>query len=183
MQKQNTGEIISQEPVNGELIVGLDLIFNKQEVFVMKRRVVSRMKEVMIVGCLLCMVSACAAYTKGGHTRDRAPEVAIGEVKNYSEYPYGEEILASMLKSVLLDKKKNIVPMERASMYVEADLNEFKYKEGVAGEGAASVTVRLYKRGSLTKSVTSSKSGFGRESVSQILHKCLRKAVSKLNIK
>ena len=168
--------------MNGELIVGLDLIFNKQEVFVMKRRVVSGMKELVIMVCLLCMISACA-YTKGGAIRKRAPEVAIGEVRNYSEYPYGEEILASMLKSVLLDKKKNIVPMDKTSMYVEADLNEFKYKEGVAGEGAASVTVRLFKKGSLRKSVTSSKSGFGRESVSQILHKCLRKAVSKLNIK
>ena len=140
------------------------------------------MKRLVLMGCILCMMSACA-YTKGGAIRKRAPEVAIGEVRNYSEYPYGEEILANMLKSVLLDKKKNIVPMDKSSMYVEADLNEFKYKEGVAGEGAASVTVRLFKEGKLTKSATSSKSGFGRESVSEILHKCLRKAVSKLNIK
>jgi hypothetical protein len=148
----------------------------------MKQQVISGMKTLMIMSCLLCLMSACA-YTKGGAIRKKAPEVAIGSVRNYSEYPYGEEILASMLKSVLLDKKKNVVPMNKTSMYVEADLNEFKYKEGVAGEGAASVTVRLFKQGNLTRSVTSSKSGFGRESVSQILHKCLRKAVSKLDIK
>jgi hypothetical protein len=136
----------------------------------------------LICGSIISMVSGCA-YTQGGSIRKNAPAVALTSIKNYSEYPYGEEILTGMIKSVILDHNMNLVSVADAKYTIEAELNEFNYKEGVAGEGAASVTVRLFKDNALIQSETSSKSGFGRESVAEILHKALRKAVGKLNVK
>lgn len=142
----------------------------------------SKLTQWMLIICMSGLLSSCA-YTKGGIVPRKGPEVAIRKVSNYTEYPYGEEILSGMLRSVLLDHNKKIMAAEATPFAIEADLNEFKYKEGVAGEGAASVTVRLYKAKRLIQSETSSKSGFGRESVAEILHKCLRHAVGKLKIK
>ncbi|AHE96271.1 hypothetical protein THERU_05910 [Thermocrinis ruber] len=121
--------------------------------------------------------------------------------ENYTETPYAGYRVASILEGVLASKGYNLIPRvwsinERelaveeieklkesavkngARYIVHGSVNEFRYKTGLDGEPAVSITIFVYdaKENKVVKNVTVSGSGWVHESLGTLTQKLLNRA-------
>ena len=160
------------------------------------------MGRVYFAALVLFLIAGCARVVNQTPTLPMKGEhYAVLPFENYTETPYAGYRVASILEGVLASKGYNLIPrvwylMERelageeieklkesavkngARYVVHGSVNEFRYKTGLDGEPAVSITVSVYdvKENKVVKNVTVSGSGWVHESLGTLAQKLLNGA-------
>ena len=139
---------------------------------------------------------------------DRNTRVALMPITNYSQTPQAGEQAESIVTSlwvtergrplvtyptaqmselppindqVRFENARGWLAQQDVSYYLTGTVQEWRYKSGLDGEPAVSVTLRLYRPdGTLVWSAQSSRAGWDRESVGMTAQKLLRKQIRAL---
>jgi hypothetical protein len=148
----------------------------------------------LIVGCTRVVNQTPTLLIKG-------QPYAVLPFENYTETPYAGYRVASILEGVLASKGYNLIPrfwsirdrepseeeieklkesaVKNGARYiVYGSVNEFRYKTGLDGEPAVSITIFVYdtKENKVVKNVTVSGSGWVHESLGTLAQKLLNRA-------
>jgi uncharacterized protein YceK len=157
------------------------------------------MRKVYFVALVLFLIAGCARVVSQTSTLPiKGEPYAVLPFENYTETPYAGYRVASILEGVLASKGYNLIPRvwsikERepaeeeieklkesavkngARYIVYGSVNEFRYKTGLDGEPAVSITVFVYdvKENKVVKNVAVSGSGWVHESLGTLTQKLL----------
>jgi TolB-like protein len=148
------------------------------------------------------LIAGCARVVSQTPTLPiKGEPYAVLPFENYTETPYAGYRVASILEGVLASKGYNLIPRvwsikERelaeeeieklkesavksgARYIVYGSVNEFRYKTGLDGEPAVSITIFVYdaKENKVVKNVAVSGSGWVHESLGTLTQKLLNGA-------
>jgi len=160
------------------------------------------MRRVYFAVLVLFLIVGCARVVNQTPTLPMKGEpYAVLPFENYTETPYAGYRVASILEGVLASKGYNLIPRvwsikERelaeeeieklkesavkngARYIVHGSVNEFRYKTGLDGEPAVSITIFVYdgKENKVVKNVAVSGSGWVHESLGTLAQKLLNRA-------
>ncbi len=160
------------------------------------------MRRVYFAVLVLFLIVGCARVVNQTPTRPvKGEPYAVLPFENYTETPYAGYRVASILEGVLASKGYNLIPrvwsikeMEPLEEEIEklkesavkngaryivyGSVNEFRYKTGLDGEPAVSITVFVYdaKENRVVKNVAVSGSGWVHESLGTLAQKLLNRA-------
>lgn len=160
------------------------------------------MRRVYFAVLVLFLIVGCARVVNQTSTRPMKGEpYAVLPFENYTETPYAGYRVASILEGVLASKGYNLIPrvwsikeMEPLEEEIEklresavkngaryivyGSVNEFRYKTGLDGEPAVSITIFVYdaKENRVVKNVAVSGSGWVNESLGTLTQKLLNRA-------
>jgi TolB-like protein len=160
------------------------------------------MRRVYFAVLVLFLIVGCARVVNQTPTLPiKGESYAVLPFENYTETPYAGYRVASILEGVLASKGYNLIPRvwsltERelageeieklkesavkngARYIVYGSVNEFRYKTGLDGEPAVSITVFVYdaKENKVVKNVAVSGSGWVHESLGTLAQKLLNRA-------
>lgn len=160
------------------------------------------MRRVYFAVLVLFLIVGCARVVNQTPTRPMKGEpYAVLPFENYTETPYAGYRVASILEGVLASKGYNLIPrvwsikdrepleedieklkesaVKNGARYiVYGSVNEFRYKTGLDGEPAVSITVSVYdaKENRVVKNVAVSGSGWVHESLGTLAQKLLNRA-------
>jgi|UniRef100_A0A7C5X2G1 hypothetical protein len=159
------------------------------------------MRRVYFAVLVLLLIVGCARVVNQTPTLPTKGEpYAVLPFENYTETPYAGYRVASILEGVLASKGYNLIPRvwsikERepteeeieklreiavkngARYIVYGSVNEFRYKTGLDGEPAVSMTIFVYdaKENKVVKNVAVSGSGWVHESLGTLAQKLLNR--------
>jgi hypothetical protein len=160
------------------------------------------MRRVYFAALGLFLIAGCARVVNQTPTLPiKGEPYAVLPFENYTETPYAGYRVASILEGVLASKGYNLIPRvwsikERelaeeeieklkesavkngARYIVHGSVNEFRYKTGLDGEPAVSITIFVYdaKENKVVKNVAVSGSGWVHESLGTLTQKLLNRA-------
>jgi TolB-like protein len=160
------------------------------------------MGRVYFAALVLFLIAGCARVVNQTPTLPiKGESYAILPFENYTDTPYAGYRVESILEGVLASKGYNLIPRvwsikERepteeeieklkesavkngARYIVYGSVNEFRYKTGLDGEPAVSITVSVYdvKENKVVKNVAVSGSGWVHESLGTLTQKLLNGA-------
>ncbi len=160
------------------------------------------MRRVYFAVLVLFLIAGCARVVNQTSTLPMKGEpYAVLPFENYTETPYAGYRVASILEGVLASKGYNLIPRvwsikERepseeeieklkesavkngARYIVHGSVNEFRYKTGLDGEPAVSITIFVYDaiENRVVRNVTVSGSGWVHESLGTLTQKLLNRA-------
>jgi hypothetical protein len=160
------------------------------------------MGRVYFAALVLFLIAGCARVVNQTPTLPiKVEPYAVLPFENYTETPYAGYRVASILEGVLASKGYNLIPRvwsikERepteeeieklkesavkngARYIVYGSVNEFRYKTGLDGEPAVSITVFIYdaRENKVVRNVTVSGSGWVHESLGTLTQKLLNRA-------
>ncbi len=160
------------------------------------------MRRVYFAILVLFLIAGCARVVNQTPTLPIKEEpYAVLPFENYTETPYAGYRVASILEGVLASKGYNLIPRvwsikdrepseeeieklkesavkDGARYIVYGSVNEFRYKTGLDGEPAVSITIFVYdaKENKVVKNVAVSGSGWVHESLGTLAQKLLNRA-------
>jgi hypothetical protein len=160
------------------------------------------MRRVYFAVLVLFLIVGCARVVNQTPTLPiKGEPYAVLPFENYTETPYAGYRVASILEGVLASKGYNLIPrvwsikerepteeeieklkesaVENGARYiVYGSVNEFRYKTGLDGEPAVSITIFVYdaKENKVVKHVAVSGSGWVHESLGTLAQKLLNRA-------
>ncbi|MEM3610347.1 MAG: hypothetical protein QW076_05610 [Candidatus Anstonellales archaeon] len=154
--------------------------------------------EMLILGSI---VSACATFVVNSNNAELNKEATylVCPFNNYTETPDAGKRVASMLKGILLSKDYKVLDsyqnesnglsgvdtqecLQKArgkgiQYLITGSVNEFRYKTGIEGEPAVSITIIIYNTSDnkVIWSSTGSATGWSNQSRTTVAQKLLNK--------
>ena len=154
--------------------------------------------HISLIIFFLFFISCAGVINKGSFKVDRKATYAVIPFENYTETPLAGFRVAAITEGVLKSKGIKVIriwnysykePSEeelriffekarnKADYIVSGTVNEFRYKTGIDGEPAVSITLYIYetKTGKRIYTGTASASGWAHESLGTVTQKLINK--------
>lgn len=149
---------------------------------------------------IFLFLSCASIVNKGIFKANREATYAVIPFENYTETPLAGYRIASIAEGVLKSKGIKVIRIwkysykepseeelkslfekakEKADYIISGTVNEFRYKTGIDGEPAVSITLYVYeaKTGVQVFTGTASASGWAHESLGTLAQKLLNKLI------
>ena len=149
---------------------------------------------------IFLLISCASVVNKGTFKGSKKAIYAVIPFENYTETPLAGYRVASITEGVLKSKGFKVIRVwkysynepsegdlkelfekakERADYIVFGSVNEFRYKTGIDGEPAVSITIHIYssRKGERVFTGTASASGWSHESLGTVAQKVINKLI------
>ena len=159
------------------------------------------MKRLAFLIIIVLLFSCARVVNQTPILKDKASPYAVLPLENFTETPYAGYRVASILEGVLaskgyglidrvwgfvekeysnkdVEKLKEEAKRKGARYLIYGSVNEFRYKTGIDGEPAVSITLFIYdtKENKIIRTISISGSGWVHESLGTLTQRLINKA-------